>query len=158
METMAHNTAVFAPMDPREAASATGAPRSDAIFRTSHRLNPYTVTHYMWNNTKAYQDSLYTQSLFPIVLGHYASEKRKIAPLEVINITAIAAEKGSDHYYECGAPYSKGANILSETFHPSTMTVYVAWENGVGDDWVPAACNSYVAVDLSQFFSTSSEE
>ena len=29
--------------------------------------------------------------------------------------------------------------------------IYAAFDDGMGENWVPAACNQYVAVDLNDF-------
>lgn len=157
METMAHNTAVFGAMDPREVSSDTGAPRSDSIYRTNHGYDPYSIEHYMWNNTGAYKNSLWRYNLFPLILDNYKSENKIITPLEAVNITAIVGDKGQEQSFDCIAPYPNGENVLSATFHPEAMTTYIAWENGQGDTWVPAACNSYVKLDLTPFFFPSEE-
>ena len=56
----------------------------------------------------------------------------------------------------CGATgEDAGSNVLSVAFAPSkpgAPTMYVAWENDSGDDWTPAACNSYLALDLAPWF------
>jgi hypothetical protein len=41
---------------------------------------------------------------------------------------------------------------MSITYDPSTKTMYTAFEDGSGDAWVPAACNGYVKIDMSQWF------
>jgi hypothetical protein len=41
----------------------------------------------------------------------------------------------------------------SVTYDAKELIAYTAWENGRGsDDWTAAACNTYLAVDLKQFF------
>lgn len=156
METMAHNTAYFSDMDAREADSETGSPRPNAVYRTNHGYDPYSIEHYMWNNTGAYNNSLWRYNLFPLVLDGYESEKKRITPLEAVNITAIVGDKGQEQSFDCIAPFPDGANILSASFHPQTTTAYVAWENSQGDSWSPAACQSYVKVDMSDFFNDTS--
>lgn len=153
METMAHNTAFFGAMDPREANALNGAPRSDAIYRTNHGYDPYTIEHYMWNNTGAYQNSLFRYNLFPAAFDAYTATNTAISAVQAVNITAIAGEKGENKAYDCTGPYPDGANILSATFYPKDLTAYVAWESGTGvDAWTPAACSTYVEVNLKPFF------
>ena len=43
-------------------------------------------------------------------------------------------------------------NIMSITYDPSALTLYTAFEDGEGEDWVPAACNGYVKIDMAQWF------
>jgi hypothetical protein len=155
-ETMAHNTAFFGAMDPRESASETGNPRSDAVYRTNHGYDPYTVEHYAWNTDGgAYKNSLWRYNLFPVLFDQYDNEKQLIGPLQAANISAIVGHKGKDNdedTYNCNAPYPNGENVLSVAFHPKELKAYVSWESGTGDAWIPAACNTYVEVDLKEFF------
>jgi len=152
METMAHNTAFFGAMDPREANAPNGAPRIDAVYRTNHGYDPYTIEHYMWNNTGAYQNSQFRYNLFPVVLDAYAATNTAISAIQAINMTAIAGEKGENEAYECTGSYPDGANILSATFYPKELTAYIAWESGTGETWTPAACSTYIEVNLKPFF------
>ena len=42
---------------------------------------------------------------------------------------------------------------FSVTYDPSNLLAYAAWENH--DDtvgWVPAACNTYLKIDLKEWF------
>jgi len=46
-----------------------------------------------------------------------------------------------------------GTNVLSVTYDPQELVAYAAWENGQGEEeWVPAACNTYLKMDLKEFF------
>ena len=70
-----------------------------------------------------------------------------------INITALVGDKGDDHMYDCTPPHTSGSNILSVTFDVKNLAMYTAWENGHGQDaWTPAACNTYIKIDLTQWF------
>ena len=43
--------------------------------------------------------------------------------------------------------------VFSVTYDPKELIAYSAWENGRGSDgWTAAACNTYLAVDLKNFF------
>ena len=39
--------------------------------------------------------------------------------------------------------------FFTVTHQPLKQLSYVAWDNGADDTWSPAACNTYVKVDLS---------
>lgn len=154
-ETMAHNTAIFGSMDPREVAAEGGNPRTDAVFRTNHGFDPYTIAHYGWNDTSAYKNSIWRYNLFAETFDFYEATEQKIGALQAVNVTALLGQKGHDQEdaYKCDPEnYSAGSNVLSATFHPESRTAYVAWESGSGADWVPASCNTYVEIDLSKFF------
>jgi len=66
---------------------------------------------------------------------------------------AIVAGKGSDRIYSCDHPFEDGSNVLSVAFDPQSLIAYTAWESGSGADlWTPAACATYLAIDLSTWF------
>jgi hypothetical protein len=156
LETMKGNQAVFSANDPRElflqvdGFGNIGAPRAEAVYRTNHGYDPYTVEHYMWNNTGAYQYSIERYMLFPSMLDDYTADKIQIDVTQAVNITAIVGDKGENTVYACDG--TDGSNILSVTFDPSKLNMYVAWENRMGDTWMAAACNSYLKIDMNTLF------
>jgi hypothetical protein len=153
LETMAHHTAMFSSLDGREVSNG-GDPRKDAVYRTNHGFDPYTIAHYMWNNTSAYQNSLYRYALFPQLLDQF--ENTPIDKEQAVNIVAIVGDKGEgEATFQCQGPgtYQDAQNIMSVAFQPNELTVYVAFENGDSDtNWSPAGCNTYVAIDLKEYF------
>jgi len=156
METMFGNTAVFGANDPREQDlvykdQQIAAPRTEAVYRTNHGYDPVTVEHYMWNNTGAYDNSIERYLMFPEIFDDYTAAQTAISVPQAVNVTALIGEKGDGHMYDC-APPRGGSNILSVTFDLSKHSMYAAWENGHEADWSPAACNTYVKFDLTQFF------
>lgn len=67
--------------------------------------------------------------------------------------SAIVAGKGENNLYDCTLPMTDGSNVLSATYDPQDLLAYVAWENGSGDNnWLPAACNTYLALDFKKIF------
>lgn len=92
LETMKGNSAVFYSNDVREQNlivnnQQIGAPRKEAIYRTNHGYDPYTVSHYMWNNTNAYQSSITRYMLFPEMLDAYEVAAKPISYVEAVNMT-----------------------------------------------------------------------
>ena len=69
---------------------------------------------------------------------------------DMVNVVATLGQKGPN-YQECDGNYDEGSNILSVAYHPGKLLIYAAFDNGMGEEWVPAACNQYVAVDLHHF-------
>ena len=73
-----------------------------------------------------------------------------------MNIVAIVGDKGEgEATFQCQGPgtYQDAQNIMSVAFQPNELTVYVAFENGDSDtNWSPAGCNTYVAIDLKEYF------
>ena len=41
--------------------------------------------------------------------------------------------------------------------HPEKLMIYAAFDNGMMENWVPAACNQYVAIDLNVFIEQEEE-
>lgn len=89
--------------------------------------------------------------------------------------SATVGDKGAKHMYDCNGPYDDADNILrfvhsndthtvrfinayfcinSVTFDPTELIAYTAWETGNKETWIPAACSTYVALDLKEWFST----
>lgn len=156
LETMYHNTAEFGSLDPREIANG-GDPRSDSVWRTNHGFDPYTIEHFMWNGTKAYNDSLFRYSLVPPMLDSYEASGTAIGAVEMVNMTAILGGKGTkkDYFpFQCGPPPYPGDadNVLSVAFAPDDLIAYAAYESGTGDGWIPAGCNTYLKFDMKAFF------
>lgn len=157
LETMHGNDAIFHANDPREQnlvidGQQIGLARPEAVYRTNHGYDAYTIQHYMWNNTNAYKNSIERYKIFPEQFDSYASQQVKISHKEAVSITALVGEKGLDHIYDCNGPFDAASNILSVTYDPAEVIAYMAWENGHKSTWTPAACNTYLAVDLKPWF------
>jgi hypothetical protein len=158
METMQGSSAVFADNDPREQdlvynGQQIGAPRANAVYRTNHGYDPYTVEHFLWNGTNSYDFSITRYLLFPELLDSYAAQGSagSITAREAINITAIVADKDDEHLYDCDGG-EDGWNILSATFDTHELAMYTAWESGYGDQYLSAACNTYLKIDMKKWF------
>jgi hypothetical protein len=157
LETMMGSTAEFGANDPREQdlvynGEQIAAPRTEAVYRTNHGYDPYTIEHYMWNGTGAYQNSIDRYMMFPEIIDDYAAIDKLISLTEAVNMTALVGDKGQSQMYDCTPPYPDGSNILSVTFDLNNLAMYTAFENGHEDSWSPAACNTYVKFDMAQFF------
>lgn len=157
METMMGNSAIFGANDIRESdyvynGIQIGSPREEAVYRTNHGYDTYTIEHYMWNNTGAMDDSIERYLAFPEAFDSYAASKTSISFVEAVNITAILGSKG-DNKYVCESPYTHGSNVLSVAYEPASKFAYAAWEHGTGDaDWRPAACSTYLKIDFRRWF------
>lgn len=162
LETMYMYTAYFADDDEREAAATMvskagqtvhfGFPMKEAVWRTNHGYDPKIRAHYMWNTTShAYPWSLQRYMFIHDALVEYENQKVPIDYLQAINITAIAGDKGPDPS-KCQDSSTYGSNVLSVTYQPQDLILYVAWERGSGDGWRPAACSTYVKLELKDWF------
>lgn len=92
LETMMGNTAVFHANDVREQnfvvdGTNIGVPRSEAVYRTNHGYDPYTIQHYMWNGTNAYKYSIDRYMLFPQMFDDYTASQTTIGYVQAVNIT-----------------------------------------------------------------------
>jgi len=158
LETMASHTAAFEDNDPREQeliynGENIAIPRTDAVYRTNHGYDPYTVQHFMWNNTGAYDNSIMRYSMFPSILDDYSASGQLIGFAQAVNITSLVGDKGKDHMLDCDGDHADAGNVISVAFDPTRLTLYAAWENGHFSDesWTPAACNSYIKIELKDF-------
>jgi len=155
---MMGNSAVFGANDPREQnlmayGQQIGQAREEAVFRTNHGYDSYTIQHYMWNDTSLYNNSILRYMVFPEMFDMYKSQQKAITYIEAVNITAVLGEKGDGHTYDCTPPLQGASNILSVTYDPAELIAYASWENGHGtDNWMPAACNTYLKIDLKSWF------
>ncbi|RYG96229.1 hypothetical protein EON65_54730, partial [archaeon] len=92
LETMKGNSAVFYANDEREKDlviddQQIGQARPEAVFRTNHGYDSYTIGHYMWNGTHAYQDSIQRYMLFPQMFDAYQASQTPITYVEALNVT-----------------------------------------------------------------------
>lgn len=155
LETMKGNTAIFSANDPREQTLIVngqniGSPRDEAVYRTNHGYDAYTIAHYN-EGESSYENSISRYLAFPQIFDSYQTAGTSIGYKEAINVTAIIAQKGND-FYECVTPFEHGTNILSVAYDPTNLLAYAAWESGSNSTWVPAACSTYVTMDLSTWF------
>ncbi|XP_064389366.1 uncharacterized protein LOC135337365 [Halichondria panicea] len=159
METMYGYTAYFHDNDPRESDALytpqdgalpvhIGYPLHEALWRTNHGYDPVIRAHFQWSQSPSTWSNTRYMDIYN-ALQYYAN--KKMGPLEVINITAIAGDKGHSHAYQC-QDNNNGTNILSSVFQPQDKTMYVAWERSSGVNWRPAACSKYINFNLTNWF------
>jgi hypothetical protein len=158
METEARYTAYFEANDPREAAAMyntsaglvqAGFPLTEALWRTNHGYDPKIRQDFLWSQGPK-TDSQYRYDIIHDQIAAYASAGTPIGPLQAINVTSLPGDKGDD-FYHCGATH-KGSNVLSVTFDPEVGAMFAAWEAFEGALWRPAACNTYVQIDMKAWF------
>lgn len=154
METQALYTAYFRADDPREKEAVvdgvhTGFPLNDALWRTNHGYDPQIMKDFLWSQ-KMGTDTEERYMMIHDAIVDYQQRNEGIAIEQMINVTSLAGKKGPN-YYKCGNTHS-GSNVLSVAFDPSRVTMYAAWEGFSGDSWRPAACNSYLQLNMTQWF------
>lgn len=161
METMAGYSAYFEPMDAREngaidpyTGDVYGYTLTEALYRTNHGYDQVTQDTYQWYGYHAYEDSKRRyKTIYDSFVG-YETNKQQIGAVEAVYVTSLIGIKGdgTDEANCDPAKYSQGENIMSITFDPGSNVLYAAFEDKAGAEWIPAACNPYVKIDLSQWF------
>eukprot|EP00013_Stygamoeba_regulata_P016936 CAMPEP_0177672006 /NCGR_PEP_ID=MMETSP0447-20121125/25066_1 /TAXON_ID=0 /ORGANISM="Stygamoeba regulata, Strain BSH-02190019" /LENGTH=521 /DNA_ID=CAMNT_0019179555 /DNA_START=45 /DNA_END=1610 /DNA_ORIENTATION=- len=167
METARNYTAYFLDNDPREAnavhvnsdnqAVHYGDPLPEALYRTNHGYDSFLAEHYQWWTYHAYKWSQERYMMMYYAFMNYTAAERVISTVEALNITSIVGDKSSDASDPVPAAYAcadtnTGTNILSVMYDLYNQHAHVAWGKGTGEEWRPAACNTYIMVDLKQFW------
>mmetsp|Transcript_19427 Transcript_19427/g.27920 ORF Transcript_19427/g.27920 Transcript_19427/m.27920 type:complete len:498 (+) Transcript_19427:40-1533(+) len=161
METMKDYTAYFEDMDPREDGAVDpstgevyGHTLSDAVYRTNHGYDPTTQENYQWYGYHAYQNSKDRYDVIYQSFKDYEDTGVLVGASEAVRITSAVGIKGDETNEDNCDPtlYHEGINVLSVTYDPARLTLYAAFEDGTGEGWVPAACNGYIEIDMSQWF------
>eukprot|EP01100_Stratorugosa_tubuloviscum_P012095 TRINITY_DN557_c0_g2_i1.p1 TRINITY_DN557_c0_g2~~TRINITY_DN557_c0_g2_i1.p1 ORF type:complete len:498 (-),score=188.84 TRINITY_DN557_c0_g2_i1:264-1757(-) len=164
LETMANYTAVFADNDTREAnyiiyepSTSTyyqlGKPLVDAVWRTNNGFDPQIVAHEIDPPISRNESTAKRYTIIHDSFTWYEQQNILIGPYEAINVTSILGNKGSD-FYSCQNT-TRGTNILSVTYDPNNLEMYVAFEQGgvsTSSIWKPACCGTYIHIDLKSIF------
>lgn len=161
METEAQYTAYFEANDPREANAKyntssgevqAGFPLTEALWRTNHGYDPKIRDDFLWSQGPK-TDSQHRYEIIHDQIAAYKAAGTPIGPLQAINVTSLPGDKGAD-FYHCGSTHT-GSNVLSVTFDPEMGNMFAAWEAFEGAVWRPAACNTYVQLNMTAWFSGS---
>ena len=97
---------------------------------------------------------LYRYKLLHDTFVYYENSGTSIGYQEAVNLTAVVGDKGGvsrQSFLHC-ANATGGSNIISATFHPASQRMFVAFEDGTGDDHVPACCGTYVEFGMEKWF------
>jgi len=159
LEVKAGYTAYFFANDPREAnfkgpqGQSYGAPLTDALWRTNHAYDPQWLT--TARNMYPGDDTELRYMLIHDTILTY--DMGMLDEVAAVNITAVPGDKGGpvevSSFVSC-ANAASGTNIISATYSPGASIMYVAFENGYQASHVPACCNSYVRLDMTQWFTS----
>jgi len=161
LETMAGYTAYFPDNSADEryvytnttngATTQMGYPIPNAVFRTNHGYDTV-IRANQYLTPKPTDDTMIRYMLFHDAFNYYETAQIEISELEAINITSIVAAKNNEaNFYDCSQAWN-GYNIISATYHFAANKMFVAYEEGAGQDRVCACCGTYVQIDLSPFF------
>lgn len=168
LETVRHFTAVFPADSPMEAAATypcgvepnvdptckkwtnqtgdvrIGFPLPEAVWRTNHGLNP----QIMRTQEPLFNNTVFRYNLFHELFEGYQAANISIGDVEAVSIVASLGIKGAN-YLTCQQFLLDGDNILSVVYVPGEQRFFVAWEDGSGSTWRPAACApAYLQLNL----------
>jgi len=157
LEVKAGYTAFFLANDPREAnfkgpqGQKYGSPMPEALWRTNHAYDPEWLT--TARNVYPGSDTELRYNLIHDTILIY--DLGTLDAAAAVNITAVPGDKGGpvevSSFVSC-ANAAGGSNIISATYQPGSSIMYVAFENGYGTSHVPACCNNYVRLDMTNWF------
>jgi hypothetical protein len=121
-----------------------GFPMPEAVWRTNHGMNP----RIMATQEPLFNDTVFRYNLFHELFTGYQAANISIGDAEAVGIVATLGIKGND-FLTCQQFLGYGSNILSVVYVPGEHRFFVAWEDGSGSTWRPAACAAaYLHIDL----------
>jgi len=158
LEAIHSRTVVYSDNDPREAASQytwpgqsqpsfIGKPIPNAVFRSNHALD----SSIMLTQVPLWNDTVWRYTHISERISSLQQSGKTMDDLDGIDIVATLGQKGGD-YYSCHQDFSDGSNIMSIFFAPHDRVMYVAFEEGTGNTWRPACCNTYVRLNMTATF------
>jgi hypothetical protein len=134
-----------------------GFPLPEAVWRSNHGFNPRVMN----TQEPLFYDTIFRYNLMHDLFDGLQKEGTLIGDDEALGIVSTLGTKGSDVWTECDpSKWSDGSNVMSIVYaageRPSASQgyFYVAWEAGginTNATWRPAACATYIKVDMSQF-------
>ena len=152
-------TATFGSMDTREADAVyeyrngttvgIGRPMSEALWRTNHPYDPETRRTFLWSQAPT-SWSMVRYNIIADQFQRYEDAGLPLTYLEMLNITALAGDKGHSHPYKCDGP--DGTNVISTLGVPTQGIFYVAFENGHAETYTTACCTAYVRFDVGSLW------
>lgn len=140
----------FSNVEPVDGKKQMGMPMPEAVWRSNHAMDPA----HMESQEPLFNDTTFRYELLHDLIAEHETQSVPIAVEQAISIAAALGIKG-DNFLSCDASqFSGGDNVLSAVYLPAVGagSAYVAWEDGTGESWIPAACKTYVNFDLSQWW------
>lgn len=134
-----------------------GYPLTEAVWRSNHAVDPV----HLETQEPLFNDTAFRYMLLHDLIQEHATQGVKMSAKEAISIASALGIKGPN-FLTCDqqgdAGSHAGSNVLSAVYEPElgAGSAYVAWEDGTGDDRVPAACTSYVHFDFRPWWGTTS--
>lgn len=124
------------------------------MWRTNHAFHPTA----MLTQEPLFNDTTFRYQLLHDMFVDYATRGVKVGAAEAVAVAATLGIKGPD-FFSCDPTQfssSYAENVLSVAYAPDAGgagRAYVAWEDGEGEHgWRPAACNTYVDLDLARWW------
>jgi hypothetical protein len=129
-----------------------GKPLPEAVWRTNHAVHPTVMAH---------QEPLFNDTTFRYELLHglFTGLEAAQTPIDEHVAVRMAATLGikGPNFLSCDpAQFTDdyASNTMSIVYAPGSGFAYAAWEDATpeGTAWRPAACNTYVRIDLERFW------
>jgi hypothetical protein len=114
---------------------ACHGPRSDSDDKQMHRCGSYRGRYMVQHDMiQAYRTGASYVRDGDTIISDNGSVPREIGPEEAIAIASQAA---------------MSSNVYSVVYDCTNLVIWVAYESGTGEDWVPASENTYFRLDLA---------
>ena len=132
---------------------AIGMPLTDAVWRTNHAVH----ADIMPTQEPLFNGTTFRYELLRDLFTHYAEQNKPIGDAEAVAIAATLGIKGRDFLSCDPVQFADGDNIMSIAYAPKDASdaaghAWVAWEDGTGASWRPAACAPYVRIDFARWW------
>ena len=121
-----------------------GFPAKEAVWRTNHGMNP----RIMATQEPLFNGTVFRYNLMRDLFAGFQAANVKIGDAEAVGIVASLGTKGNN-FLTCDQVLN-GDNVLSVAYVPGEARFFVAWEDGSGSAWRPAACAPYLAFNITQ--------
>ncbi len=123
---------------------STGLPLSQALFRGDEAMSHHNRRFQLASHGPQGSDGLLITS------GSY--KNRYKLSHDLLAGWEGTTPVGLDQGVELAVAAAMSSNVLSVVYDATDLTVRVSWEQGTGEDWVPASELEYIHVDLMPAF------
>lgn len=129
---------------------AIGAPLHNVVWRTNHAMDP----HHMPSQMPLSNNTAFRYGLLHDLFSEHEAQGKPLGALEAISVAAALGIKGPDFLSCDPSQFAEGSHILSVVYLPEVGSghAYASWEDGHLQSWRPAACSTYVHLDLASWW------
>lgn len=123
----------------------------EVVYRTNHGYDPTIRKHMVEPTPYENGSSMSRYAMLRDGFNWYAANRR-INEADALNMTAIPGNKCDSDLKICPANVTLGSNVISVMFVPSELKMWVSFEYSSGENFRPACCSVYVAIDMKLWF------